>query len=419
MRLQGHLTDYPLRDLLTILTNRRETGRLQIDFESAAAVFHFKGGKLIGARVGPLEGFSAVNLALSLAEAPFHFEALATAPEPTINNPSERLMLTRLLNIRVEDGVKSDSREPLPSRTRRPINKQDEIGRAETGGLPVSNNPVRILPTAKETLTHVRRHAPVASTGAIINTNRMLAAAKETLIYVRRRARAASAVAIINTNRMLAAAKETLTYVHRRAQAASAAAIINTNRMLAAAKETLTYVHRHALAASVAAVLLLVVPAVIAITVRLGRDDGRPGPAVFAQASNHAPASPADSGQSRANKSEKPTDNSRHTAQEPTAKPKSPTPKLKMAPSSAAPANMSSDQKSLPPNEQSPPQNSSKLIVVVVQIEGGRVTEAYVKDHRPGLEAYEATAIRLARQRRYSNDKIGTQTTVVKVTSDQ
>src|SRR5256884_567351 len=152
MRLEGHLTDYPLRDLLTILSNRRETGRLQIDFESASGTFHFKDGKLIDARVGPLEGFSAVNLALSLAEAPFHFEALATAPEPTINNPSERLMLTRLLKIRVEDGVKSDSREPLPSHTWPPNNKQDEISRAETNGLPVSNNPVRILPTAKETL---------------------------------------------------------------------------------------------------------------------------------------------------------------------------------------------------------------------------------------------------------------------------
>jgi hypothetical protein len=393
MRLQGNLTEYPLRDLLTILTNRRETGRLQIDFESAPGTFYFKDGKLIDARVGPLEGFSAVNLALSLAEAPFHFEALATAPEPTINNPSERLMLTRLLNIRVEDCVNSDSREPIPPRTRPPTNKQDEIGRAEASGLPVSSNPVRILPTAKETLTSVRRHAPVAS-----------------------------AVAIINTNRMLAAAKETLTYVRGRARAASAVAIINTNRMLAAAKETLTYVHRHALAASAAGILLLVVPAVIAITVRLGRNDGRPGASVIAQPSNHTPANPADSGQSRTNESGKPTlpaDNSGRTAQQPTAKLKSPTPKLKPASSSAAPANTNSDQKSLLPNEQSPPNNSSKLIVVVVQVEGGRVVEAYVKDHHPGLEAYEATAIRLARQRRYSNDKIGTQTTVVKVTSDQ
>jgi hypothetical protein len=54
-----------------------------------------------------------------------------------------------------------------------------------------------------------------------------------------------------------------------------------------------------------------------------------------------------------------------------------------------------------------------------MQIEDGRVSEAYVKDHHPGLEAYEATAIRLARQRRYSKDKKGTETTVVKVTSVQ
>ncbi len=361
MRLEGHLVEYPLRDLLTIFTNRRETGRLQIDFESAPGIFHFKDGKLIGARVCPLEGFSAVNLAFSLAEAPFHFEALATAPEPTINDPSERLMLARLLNIRVQDGVNSDSKEPIPSGTRPPTNSQAEISHAETSGLAVSNNSVRILPTAKETLTYVRRHTPVAS----------------------------------------------------------AVAIINTNRILATAKETLTYVHRHALAASAAGILVLVVPAVIAITVRLGRNDGRPGASVIAQPSNQSPANPTDSGQSRASESEKPTDNSRHTAQEPTAKPKSPTPKLKMAPSSPAPANTSSDQRSLLSNEQSLPKNPSKLIVVVVQIEGGRVVEAYVKDHHPGLEAYEATAIRLARQRRYSNDKIGTQTTIVKVTSDQ
>jgi hypothetical protein len=211
-----------------------------------------------------------------------------------------------------------------------------------------------------------------------------------------------------------------LIYVHRLALAAGAAAINVANRILRTARETLTYVHRHALVASVAAILLLVVPAGIAITVGLGRNDGPPGADVTAQASNHSLDKPADSGQSSANESAQPTlpaDDSAHTSQEPTAKLKSPT-KLKVALSAAAPVETSSDQATLP-KEKAHTKNSSKLIVVVMNIEEGRVSEAYVKDHHPGLEAYEATAIRLARQRRYSKDKMGTETTVVKVTSDQ
>jgi hypothetical protein len=364
MRLQGHLRDYPLRDLLTIFTNRRETGRLQIDFESVPGIFHFKDGRLINARVGPFEGFSAVNLAFSLSEASFHFDALETAPEVTINDPNERLMLSRLLGFPLADDDDFDSGESIPSRLSPPANTPAEIGRSGANGLPVSDN----------------------------------------------------------TNRILLTAKETLIYVHRLALAAGAAAINVANRILRTARETLTYVHRHALAAGVAAILLLLVPAGIAITVGLGRNDGPPGADVTAQASNHSLDKPADSAQSSANQSAQPTlpaDDSAHTSQEPTAKLKSSTKKLKVASSAAAPAETSSDQPPTLPKEKAHTKNSSKLIVVVMNIEEGRVSEAYVKDHQPGLEAYEATAIRLARQRRYPKDKMGTETTVVKVTSDQ
>ena len=361
MRLQGHLTDYPLRDLLTIFHSRRETGRLQVDFESAPGIFHFKDGRLINARVGPFEGFSAVNLAFSLSEAPFHFDALDTAPEATINDPHERLMLSRLLGFPLADDGDFDSSESIPSRSAPPVNTPAEIGRSAATGLPVSHN-----------------------------TNRIFLTAKETLIWL--------------------------------GLAAGAAAISVTNSILRTAKETLTYVHRHALAASVAAILLLVVPAGIAITVGLGRNDGRPAADVTAQASNHAPQNPTGSGQSTANESAQPAlpaDDPARTSQEPIAKPKSPTQKLKAPSSAAAPAEPSSDQGSTLPKEKSRTKNSSQLIVVVMNIEKGRVSEAYVKDHHPGLEAYEATAIRLARQRRYSKEKTGTETTVVKVTGDQ
>jgi hypothetical protein len=337
MRLQGHLTEYPLRDLLTIFIRRRETGQLQIDFESAPGIFYFMEGKLISSRLGPLEGFSAVNRAFSLAESSFDFDTHAPAPEVTISDLSRELIMTRLLGIHVNDLGECDFvyRKPIPSR----------------------------LPRSIE--THYGRRRAVTSLWPVFD---------------------------------------------------------HKSRLLLTAKGTLTYVHRHALAASAAVILLLVVPAVIAITVRLGRYDGRPETAVIAKTAAHPPGNPADSVRTSADQGNMSMSTGGHpgyTGEKPTAGLKSPVAKLKTSSSSPAPAENGSDQESTPRNDKDPPENSSKVIAVVMRIEDGRVSEAYVKEHHPGLEAYEATAIRLARQRRYSKDKAGTETIVVKVSGDQ
>jgi hypothetical protein len=58
-----------------------------------------------------------------------------------------------------------------------------------------------------------------------------------------------------------------------------------------------------------------------------------------------------------------------------------------------------------------PKKQSAKVvsIPVVVRIEDGRVVEAYPAKPEPGHEAFEATAVRLARQRRF-NTQSGTET---------
>jgi hypothetical protein len=337
MGLQGHLTEYPLRDLLTIFIKRRETGRLQIDFESAPGIFHFKDGKLISARLGALEGFSAVNRAFQQAKASFDFDIHATPPEVTISDFSRELIMTRLLGIHVDDLGECNfvHRKSIPSRLPRSIETHYGMRRAGTILWPVSHH---------------------------------------------------------------------------------------NSRLLVIAKETLTFIQRHALAASAAVMLLLVVPAVIAITVRLGRNDGRPETGVIAQPSTHSPGNPADSVRTSSfqrNISMSPGDNPGYAAEKPNAGLKSPVAKLKTTSSSSAPAENASDQELTLRNDKVLPENSSKVIAVVMRIEEGRVSEAYVKEHHPGLEAYEATAIRLARQRRYSKDKAGTETIVVKVSGDQ
>ncbi|MBA2525748.1 MAG: tetratricopeptide repeat protein [Pyrinomonadaceae bacterium] len=56
-----------------------------------------------------------------------------------------------------------------------------------------------------------------------------------------------------------------------------------------------------------------------------------------------------------------------------------------------------------------------QAITVLVELKNGRVTYASVSNHRPGLEAYEASALRFARQRRFPIDKNGQESVVVKV----
>lgn len=57
----------------------------------------------------------------------------------------------------------------------------------------------------------------------------------------------------------------------------------------------------------------------------------------------------------------------------------------------------------------------TQSITVVMEIENGRVKYASVPNRRPGLGAYEATAIRIARGRRYAPGKNGQESIVVQI----
>jgi Flp pilus assembly protein TadD len=59
---------------------------------------------------------------------------------------------------------------------------------------------------------------------------------------------------------------------------------------------------------------------------------------------------------------------------------------------------------------------TAQAITVVMEVVNGRVSFVSVKDHRHGMEDYEASAVRLVRQRRYPANKNGQELVVVKVT---
>ena len=59
-------------------------------------------------------------------------------------------------------------------------------------------------------------------------------------------------------------------------------------------------------------------------------------------------------------------------------------------------------------------------VTVVMEIENGRVLRASIANPKPGLDGYEALALRIARQRRYSSQQSGRETVKIKVSpSDQ
>lgn len=54
-------------------------------------------------------------------------------------------------------------------------------------------------------------------------------------------------------------------------------------------------------------------------------------------------------------------------------------------------------------------------VKVILQIEGGRVAQASIANHRSGMEAYEALALRIARQRRYPSKGASHEMIMIKV----
>jgi hypothetical protein len=65
-------------------------------------------------------------------------------------------------------------------------------------------------------------------------------------------------------------------------------------------------------------------------------------------------------------------------------------------------------------------QSQTESVTVVMEIENGRVLRASIANPKPGMDGYEALALRVARQRRYSSQQNGRETVKIKVSpSDQ
>ncbi len=88
--LTGHLSNYPLSDLVGILRHQKKTGRLLIEYPKGPATFFFQEGELIDARLNDLSGLQAICVALAQPDAAFNFNPLIPATRRSIEPSLQR-----------------------------------------------------------------------------------------------------------------------------------------------------------------------------------------------------------------------------------------------------------------------------------------------------------------------------------------
>jgi hypothetical protein len=88
--LTGHLSNYPLSDLVGILRHQRKSGRLLIEYAKGPATFFFQNGELIDARLNELTGLQAICVALAQPEASFNFNPLIQSSRRSIEASLQR-----------------------------------------------------------------------------------------------------------------------------------------------------------------------------------------------------------------------------------------------------------------------------------------------------------------------------------------
>ena len=88
--LTGHLSNYPLSDIVGILRHQKKTGRLLIEYPKGPAMFFFQEGELIDARLNDLTGLQAICVALAQPDAAFNFNPLIPATRRSIEPSLQR-----------------------------------------------------------------------------------------------------------------------------------------------------------------------------------------------------------------------------------------------------------------------------------------------------------------------------------------
>lgn len=117
MALTGELSDLSLAELIEFFCNQRKTGCIEVKYPSGPASFYLQSGAVVHAEVGVLRGIEAVYYALTQANASFTFNSAVDAPAQTINQPWTSVVLEGLR--RMDEGIAPPN--AFPARAPEPI----------------------------------------------------------------------------------------------------------------------------------------------------------------------------------------------------------------------------------------------------------------------------------------------------------
>jgi hypothetical protein len=111
--LTGHLSNYPLSDLVGILRHQGKSGRLLIEYPKGPATFFFQNGELVDARMNDLSGLQAICVAIAQPEAAFNFNPLIQTSRRSIESSFQRVV-SELLGCWDESALQIDTPPATP-----------------------------------------------------------------------------------------------------------------------------------------------------------------------------------------------------------------------------------------------------------------------------------------------------------------
>jgi hypothetical protein len=159
MALTGELTDLSLAELIEFFCNQRKTGRLKVVYPTGPGYFYLQSGSVVHARVGDLRGIDAVYFALTQRNASFTFSPAFEAPEHSINQPWTSVVLEGLR--RMDEGIRPPN--PFPEGSVSPVEEVESSPEVESFSIEeIKTQPVEAKPKVVEPVAaHVEKPAEV------------------------------------------------------------------------------------------------------------------------------------------------------------------------------------------------------------------------------------------------------------------
>jgi hypothetical protein len=390
--LSGNLNGYTLSDAVGILHHQGATGRLIVNYPKTPGAFHFKNGKLLDAQIGALFGFQAIHMAMSLPATSFDFEPLIESQRQTITESSQDLIFDLLL--------KPSAGEPHHT--------NEEVSAPFVQPLAASRPSAR----EDESIQDVEALASVATLPAFVPVKAQVEGVNDPPIPD---PVAPPPVVIEETS--------------------PGPDIFNLRELFRETPHAVSYQRRTVLMASAIVPLVIVAGAFFAFTGQTQRSAAPPlsiadsavevpsrGPTMSDGIVNGVHASPMSTPSGRVSGSKdvpliEPspavnTARARNVTKKETASIKD---EPRTPPSGVAPATTPSTDSAARPKTSKADNSADHTVTVVMQVVNGRVAQASILNSRPGMEAYEASALRIARGRRFPSGTEGQEKLHIKV----